>query len=230
MCQIKKKCKVGSSNQVRQPSLMVYKSKEKARKIKKNTLMSLFAQFMQNPMRRHQKAIPEKTWDAPKILFSYMQPYCIISGLDCIVRLLRWTSELFTQIRWWWSEASYLGDMKDVGTEIYRLRFTVCPPLLAVSIVYVVKTTTAPFWSFVRVGVCVCVYCVQAFLGLGGETLHSCGGDIWNFLPALLAGPLTFFSFNLRRRAGERGFLKILSAALSSQEALNARVYGRATN
>lgn len=156
----------------------------------------------------------------PKILFSYLHLCLIIS--TPIVMCDCWGKHQSCSHRSGDGEVRphIWGEVKDVGTEIYRLRFNVCPPRLAVSIVYVVTTTTplatAPWWSFTSVGVrvCVCVHvCAYTicglFLGLGGETLHSCGGDMWNF-PSRFACRISDFSTKTLR---VKGFLKILSVA-----------------
>ena len=95
-----------------------------------------------------------------------------------------------------------MGEMKDVGTELYRLRFDVCPPRLAVSTVYVVTTTiraTAPFCELCVCGrtcVCVCVdvcACTTVYVGFFCDSEEKpstiAGAVCGTLLPVLLVGP-----------------------------------------
>lgn len=58
-----------------------------------------------------------------------------------------------------------MAEMKDVGTDIYRLRYNVCPPQLAVSTVYVVTTSPTATANFLKLYFCGCT-CVCVCVGL----------------------------------------------------------------
>lgn len=103
-----------------------------------------------------------------------------------------------------------MGEIEDVGTEIYRLRSIVCPPQLAVSVVSMwlqLLLLQLHLFCFVSVGVCVCVSYMEVFFSDSEERPSTAAGAICGTsLPVLLIGPVTvlLFFLNLKGKA-ERG-------------------------